>query len=101
MKNNKNEPAIPLPRRAQSTFRVGVDRSGYWVALDQDGRCGGLFVGRNEAIRFALSQNGNRREQVLMIESSLDLDFEPGQTWPAQASIDQGDLDVSARYGES
>lgn len=70
-------PQGPLTRRTRATFRIGVDRHGNWVALEQGGRCGGLFVGRNEAVRFALSQNGNRQEQIVLVEGPLDLDLQP------------------------
>ena len=98
--NNNNKLKIPLARRTLSTFRVGVDRLGYWVALDQDGRCGGLFVGRNEAVRFALSQNGNRPEHVLLVDSSLELDFETTRSRPAQLSSEPSDLDLLAEFRE-
>jgi hypothetical protein len=62
-------------RRPLATFFVGIDCSGNWVALDQDCRAGGLFVGQKEAVRFALSQNGNSREHILLVEKSLELDL--------------------------
>ena len=99
MKKNENEPKTSFAKKAQSTFRVGVDRFGCWVALDQNGRCGGLFVGRNEAVRFALSQNGNRPEHVLF-ESSLDLNFEPTRSRPAQTSAEPRDLSFFAQHEE-
>ena len=100
MKNKEREPRTSFARKAPSTFRVGIDRFGSWVALDQDGRCGGLFVGRSEAIRFALSQNGNRPEHVLFVESSLDLDFETSRSRPRHTSIEPANLGVLAKYEE-
>jgi hypothetical protein len=101
MKNNKIEPKTSFAKKAPSTFRVGIDRFGCWVALEDDGRCGGLFVGRNEAIRFALSQNGNRPEHVLFVESSLDLDFATTRSRSPQTSTEPADVGVLATYGES
>ncbi len=100
MKNNENEPKTSFAKKAYSTFRVGIDRFGCWVALDQDGRCGGLFVGRNEAIRFALSQNGNRPENVLFVESSLDLNFETTRSRPAQTSTEPCGIGFLEKHGE-
>jgi hypothetical protein len=100
VKNNENEPTTSFAKKAHSTFRIGVDRFGCWVALDQDGRRGGLFVGRNEAVRFALSQNGNRPEHVLFVESSLDLDFATTRSRPVQTGTESGDLRFLARHWE-
>jgi hypothetical protein len=75
--NANGGPHGPPVGRTRSTFRIGLNRQGNWVALEEDGRCGGLFVGRDEAIRFALSQNGNRHEHVVLVDSPLDLDLKP------------------------
>lgn len=54
-------------------FQIGRDAAGNWVASEQNGRSRGLFRGRDEAVRFALSQNGNRRNNVLIVEGPLGL----------------------------
>ena len=42
-------------------FRVGRNGCGNWVVQDQSGLCGGMFVNRTEAVKFAMFENGNRR----------------------------------------
>jgi hypothetical protein len=54
-------------------FRVGRDSRGNWVAQDQRGLCGGLFVNRLNALKFALSENGNCAEAIVMVPGILEL----------------------------
>ena len=56
-------------------FRIGKDSRGNWVVQDQLGLCGGLFVDRAEALRFALFENGNRPQAVIMVPDILELDL--------------------------
>jgi hypothetical protein len=89
-----------LARRPHSIFRVGVNGSGNWVAVDQDGHCGGLFVGRDQAIRFALSENGNRQERVLLVSGPLDLDLSAPRTQPSQVNSAAGNPVLPSRQAE-
>ena len=63
--------ATSLPR----LFRIGKDSHGNWVAQDQQGLCGGLFVDRAEALKFAMFENGNRPQAVIMVPGTLELDI--------------------------
>jgi len=63
-------------------FRIGKDSRGNWVVQDQQGLCGGLFVDRAEALRFALFENGNRPQAVVMVPGILELDLS-GKPSPA------------------
>ena len=54
-------------------FLVGRNSRGNWVAQDRSGLCGGLFVGRAAAVKFALSENGNQPEAVIMVPGTLEL----------------------------
>jgi|SRR5215510_12040458 len=58
-----------------SLFLVGKDSQGHWVARDQSGLCGGLFVGRAEALKFAMAENGNQPQAVVMVDDVLELDM--------------------------
>lgn len=60
-----------LPR----LFQVGRDSHGNWVVQDQEGLCGGLFVGRAQAMKFATFENGNCRQAVIMVPGILELDM--------------------------
>lgn len=59
---------------SSAVFFVGRDRQGRWVAQAHSGLCGGLFVSSDQAIRFALSENGNKRNDVVMVAGILELD---------------------------
>lgn len=52
---------------------IGKNSRGQWVVQSQDGLCGGLFVNRTEAIRFALFENGRRPDAVIMVSGNLEL----------------------------
>ena len=63
--------ATSMPR----LFRIGKDSHGNWVAQDQQGLCGGLFVDRAEALKFAMFENGNCPQAVIMVPGVLELDM--------------------------
>ena len=67
-------PSRPCPRRS-TTFLVGRNSHGIWVVRDTRGDCGGLFVDRTEALKFALFENGNRPQAVIMVPGTLELDL--------------------------
>ena len=69
-----SEPPSSIPCRS-SRFLVGRNSRGNWVVQEQKGLCGGLFIGRNEALRFALFETGNRPEAVIMVPGVLELDM--------------------------
>jgi hypothetical protein len=58
-----------------SLFLVGKDRDGHWVVQGPKGLCGGLFVGRAEALKFAMYESGNRPQAVIMVPGTLELDM--------------------------
>jgi hypothetical protein len=56
-------------------FRIGRNSRGNWVVQDQTGLCGGMFVNRTEAVKFAMFENGNRSQAVIMVPGILELDM--------------------------
>lgn len=58
---------------ASSLFLLGQNSRGQWVARDQSGRRGGLFVSKAAALKFALFENGRRPELVVNMPSGLEL----------------------------
>jgi len=71
---DKGEP--PSARCSKSSlFLIGKDSHGNWVVQDQDGLCGGLFVDRTEALKFAMFENGHRPQAVIMVPGVLELDM--------------------------
>jgi len=67
----KGEP----PSTTSSLFMIGRDSRGNWVVQDQKGLCGGLFVDRKQALKFAMFENGNRPQAVIMVPGVLELDL--------------------------
>jgi hypothetical protein len=54
---------------------IGKNSRGNWVVQDQRGTRGGLFVDRVEALRFALFENGNRPQAVVMVPGVFELNI--------------------------
>jgi len=54
-------------------FLIGQNSRGQWIAQKQAGRCGGLFVSHAAALKFALMENGNRREAVITVPGVFEL----------------------------
>jgi hypothetical protein len=63
------------PHSRSYLFFMGKDSHNNWVVQDQQHRCGGLFVARAEALRFALFENGYRPEGVVMVPGIFELDM--------------------------
>jgi hypothetical protein len=80
------EPPSPSSLRRSIVFLVGRNSHGKWVVQDQRGYCGGLFVHRKEALKFAL-ENGNRLQAIIIVPGTLELDLRPHEI---------EDLDTSA-----
>jgi hypothetical protein len=57
-----------------SCLFIGQDRAGSWVVKDARSLCGGLFVNRAEAIRFAMYECQRRPQSVIMLPDGLELD---------------------------
>jgi hypothetical protein len=72
---DKIEPPSPQSSPHSSLFRIGKDSHGHWVVRDQQGLRGGLFADRAEALKFAMFENGNRPQAVIMVPGVLELDI--------------------------
>lgn len=80
----------PSPRTP--LFLIGRDSGGHWVVQDDRGLCGGLFVSRNEAMKFALFENGRHPEAIIAVPGFLELEMNR-RVGPA----DQRAIDTEAR----
>ncbi|XSC42541.1 hypothetical protein ACF1BQ_029725 [Bradyrhizobium sp. RDT10] len=60
---------------AASTVFVGRDRRGNWVAREQNGNFGGLFVNRAQAFKYALFENGHHPEAIVEVSREIELDI--------------------------
>lgn len=52
------------PAAAASSYLVGQDGEGHWVAIETGGRAGGIFRTRQDAIRYACIETGCRPDDV-------------------------------------
>ena len=51
-----------------------------FASKDDQGVCGGLFVDRKHALRFAMLENGSRPQAVMMVPGIFELDISHGGT---------------------
>jgi hypothetical protein len=76
MKPEMTFAAAPAAAQSESPlFLIGQDSRGNWVVQDQRGLRGGLFVSQATARKFALFENGDRPELVVMVPGVLELDL--------------------------
>jgi hypothetical protein len=72
---SNDKPPSPRSPGRSLTFLLGQDSRGRWVAQDRRRQCGGLFVSRAQALKFALFENGNRPHAVIAVAEILELDL--------------------------
>ncbi len=66
---------------------IGRNHSGQWVAQEQNGLYGGLFVNRAQAIKYALSENGHHPETIVELSREIELDMNARHLSPASRRI--------------
>lgn len=72
---NNAEKAAELPSCLRAPIlRIGRDSRGNWVAQEQSGSRGGLFVDRAGALKFAKSESGNELQAIVWVSGVLELD---------------------------
>lgn len=54
---------------------IGRNNKGHWVAQQQNGLFGGLFVNRAQALKYALFENGNHLETIVELPPGIELDI--------------------------
>lgn len=54
---------------------IGRNSRGNWVAQEQNGLFGGLFVNRAQAMKYALFENGHRPETIVLTADVIELDM--------------------------
>jgi hypothetical protein len=87
---NKQEPPSMRAHSRSPLFFIGKNSRGNWVVQDEQHLSGGLFIDRAAALRFALFENGNQPQSVIMVPGVLELDLNssPGITQQPQARAD-------------
>lgn len=68
---------VEPPSRSSSSAIVfiGKNSRGKWVAKEQNGLFGGLFVSRKEAVKYALFENGRHPETIVEVSREIELDI--------------------------
>ena len=63
---------------------IGKNKRGNWVAQEQNGLYGGLFVNRAQAVKNALFENGHHPETIVELSREIELDM--GGEFPIPAA---------------
>ncbi|HWX07622.1 MAG TPA: hypothetical protein VN065_17480 [Bradyrhizobium sp.] len=58
---------------ASSIVFIGRNSRGQWVAQEQNGLYGGLFVNRAQAVKYALFENGHHLETIVELPREIEL----------------------------
>jgi hypothetical protein len=74
----------PPPCSSASTIVfIGKNSRGNWVAQEQNGLYGGLFVNRVQAVKYALFENGHHPETIIELSREIELDTGSKLPFPA------------------
>jgi hypothetical protein len=65
----------PSCRSASTIVFIGKNSRGNWVAQEQNGLYGGLFVNRAQAVKYALFENGHHPETIVEVAREIELDM--------------------------
>jgi hypothetical protein len=73
---------VKLPNRPDRTvlsetiplFYIAQNQHGFWVAREADGRCGGVFLLRRSAARFAQQKSAPGACAIMSLDEPIELD---------------------------
>jgi hypothetical protein len=65
----------PSYSSASTIVFIGKNSRGQWVAQEQSGLYGGLFVNRAQAVKYALFENGHHPETIVELPQEIELDM--------------------------
>ena len=66
----------PSCSRATSTIVfIGRNGRGNWIAREQNGLFGGLFINRAQAFKYAQLENGHHPETIVEVSRQIELDI--------------------------
>jgi hypothetical protein len=82
-RRNTNVKIVEPPSCSSTSAIVFIGRNsrGNWVAQEQNGLYGGLFVNRAQAVKYALFENGHHPETI--VELSREIELEMGGNLPS------------------
>ena len=70
----------PSCNSASTITFIGKNSRGNWVAREQNGLYGGLFVNRTQAFKYALFENGRHPETIVELAREIELDLNGTRT---------------------
>jgi hypothetical protein len=73
----------PSCSSASTIVFIGKNSRGQWVAQEQSGLYGGLFVNRAQAVKYALFENGHHPETIVELSREIELDMGGKLPFPA------------------
>lgn len=73
----------PSCSSASTIVFIGKNSRGNWVAQEQNGLYGGLFVNRAQAVKYALFENGYHPETIVELSHEIELDTSGKLPFPA------------------
>lgn len=88
--NNAEKAAEPPSCLRPPIFMIGRDSRGNWVAQEQGGARGGLFVDRAGALKFAKSESGNEPRAVVWVSGVFELDISGAPASAAERQFTDG-----------
>ena len=80
------EPPSCSPALSTVVF-IGRNHRGNWVAREQNGLFGGLFVNRAQAFKYALFENGHHPETIVELSREVELDIPGSLIGPASQMV--------------
>jgi hypothetical protein len=77
LRRNTNVKLVEPPScsSASTIVFIGKNRRGNWVAQEQSGLYGGLFVNRAQAVKYALFENDHHPETIVELSREIELDM--------------------------
>jgi len=77
IERNTNVKLVEPPSYSSPSTIVFIGRNsrGQWVAQEQNGLFGGLFVNRAQAVKYALFENGHHPETIIELSRGIELDM--------------------------
>jgi hypothetical protein len=77
----------PSCSSASTIVFIGKNSRGQWVAQEQSGLYGGLFVNRAQAVKYALFENGHHLETIVELSREIELDMGDKPSFPAARRV--------------
>jgi hypothetical protein len=84
LRQAENEPStlVKFPKRPDFNvlnetiplFHIAQNNHGFWVAREADGHCGGVFLLRRSAVRFAQRNSAPTGCAIMFLDAPLELD---------------------------